>query len=71
VWTDNTLPQQVWVQVVQHTANDVTLTRWLAPGETHWSLPLAPDVTQAALAISPFAPLTTVPMPYELEVNVR
>lgn len=68
IWTDNTLVQNVWVQAVQLSGSDATITRWLAPAESNWSLPLEPGVEQVVLAISPFAPLTTVPMPYELEV---
>jgi hypothetical protein len=71
VRTDNTLPQQVWVQAVQQIGSDVTITRWLAPAESRWSLPLEPGVEQMALVISPFAPLTTVSMPYALEVAAR
>jgi hypothetical protein len=69
VWTDNMLAQQVWVQAVQQIGSDATIIRWLAPTETSWSLPLELGVEQVALAISPFAPLTTVPTPYELTVN--
>lgn len=71
VWTDNTLSQQVWVQAVQQAGEEMMITRWLAPAETQWSLPLEPGVEQVALAVSPFAPLTTVPMPYSLTVEAR
>ncbi|MBZ0299133.1 MAG: immune inhibitor A [Anaerolineae bacterium] len=70
IWTDNTLAQQVWVQAVQQIGTDATITRWLVPDESHWSLPLEPNVEQVTLAISPFAPLTTVALPYTLEVEV-
>lgn len=69
VWTDNTLPQQVWVQAAQLRGSDAAISRWLAPTESDWSLPLEPGVEQVMLAISPFAPLTTVPMPYTLSVT--
>lgn len=71
VWTDNTLPQQAWVQVVQQMNSGATITRWLAPAETDWSLPLEPETVQVMVAVSPFAPLTTVPMLYALDVSVR
>lgn len=69
VWTDNTLPQNVWVQAVQRTRDDVHVTRWQANAETTWILPLEPDVEQVVIAVSPFAPLTTVTMPYTLTVS--
>ena len=68
VWTDNTLVQQVWVQTVQRTGDDVHVSRWLVPAETHWTLPVETGVDQMLLAISPFAPLTLEPMPYTLTV---
>lgn len=67
---DNRLPQQAWVQVVQQTGNDVTVSRWLAPLETQWTLPLDDGVQQVTLIVAPFAPVTTVAMPYTLEVAV-
>ncbi len=70
VWTDNRLPQQAWVQVVQQKNSGATITRWLAPTEMEWSLALEPDVVQVMVAVSPFAPLTTVPMFYALDVSV-
>ncbi len=69
IWTDNILPQNVWVQAVQQFGTDSVVTRWLAPAESEWSLPLETNVDQVLLAISPFAPLTTVSMPYTLSVT--
>jgi hypothetical protein len=71
IWTDNTLAQQVWVQAVQRFGADVTVTRWLAPAETQWTLPLESGADQVIVAISPFAPLTLEPMPYSLTVDVE
>lgn len=68
---DNVLPQQAWVQAVQQTRDGAQISRWLAPDESSWSLSLAEDVDQVLLVISPFAPLTTVPMPYELTVTAQ
>ncbi|MBI5671654.1 MAG: immune inhibitor A [Chloroflexi bacterium] len=68
---DNRLPQQAWVQAVQHTGNDVQVSRWLAPLEAQRTLPLAEGVQQVMLIIAPFAPVTTVAMPYTLEVYSR
>jgi immune inhibitor A len=68
VWIDNILPQQVWVQAVQQIGNQAVVSRWLAPLDSEWILPLEQNVDQVLLAISPFAPVTTVPMPYTLDV---
>ncbi len=59
---DNRLPQQVWVQAVQQIGKQLQVSRWLAPAENHWTLPLADGVDQVLIAVSPFAPVTTVPM---------
>jgi immune inhibitor A len=69
LWMDNQLPQQVWVQAIQTGDSGVEVTRWLAAGAGEWSLPLMDDVEQVTLALSPFAPVTTVPMPYTLSVE--
>ncbi|RMF77021.1 MAG: hypothetical protein D6737_18960 [Chloroflexi bacterium] len=68
---DNVLPQQAWVQAVQLANGDVLPTRWLAPNETAWTLPLADHVSQVILIVSPFAPVTTVPMDYALSVDAQ
>ncbi len=65
---DNVLPQQAWVQVVQQTGDTVDITRWLAPTTESLSLPINPGTEQVLLAISPFAPLTTIAMPYTLNI---
>ena len=69
--TDNVLPQQAWVQAVQQMGDEAQITRWLAPADAAWTLTLAPGVEQVVLAISPFAPVTTVPMPYTLQVALE
>jgi immune inhibitor A len=71
VRTDNRLPQQVWVQAAQQIGNQVQVSRWLAPAENHWSLPLADGVQQVLIAISPFAPVTTVATTYTLTVSAH
>ena len=70
IWTDNTLPQQVWVQAVQESGTDRQFDRWLVPADAPIALELVEGVDQVMLAISPFAPLTTVPMPYTLALDV-
>jgi immune inhibitor A len=67
--TDNRLPQQAWVQAVQQRGDDAEISRWLVTGDTTWILPLIPAVEQVVLALSPFAPVTTVPMPYRLAID--
>jgi immune inhibitor A len=71
VRTDNRLPQQVWVQAVQQMGKQVQVSRWLAPAENHWTLPLEQGVEQVLIALSPFAPVTTVPAAYTLLVNAQ
>ncbi len=71
VRTDNRLPQQMWVQVVQEGTGDPQVTRWLAPVESQWTLPLQHGVDRVLIVLSPFAPVTTVPVEYQLELAVR
>jgi hypothetical protein len=71
VYTDNLLPQQAWIQVAQRVGNEVIVNRWLAPAEDHWTLPLADGAQQVIVAVSPFAPLTTVPARYTLTINTQ
>jgi hypothetical protein len=68
---DNQLPQQAWVQAIQWVGNDVQVTRWLAMGAGQWSLPLDENASQVVLAVSPFAAVTTVPMPYTLSIEAN
>lgn len=65
---DNRLPQQVWVQVVERIQDDVQVTRWLSSDSAKFTLELNADTDQVLLAISPFAPLTTVYIPYTLKL---
>lgn len=67
--TDNRLPQELWLQVGQQTAGDVVVTRWRGQGGGAWQLELAEGTQQATLAISAFAPVTTIPMPYTLKIT--
>ena len=69
--TDNRLPQNIWVQAIQQTGNDISVTRWLAPSESHWSLPLIAGTNDVTLVISPFAAVTTIPMTYTLNVGTK
>lgn len=68
VRSDNRLPQRAWLQVIQF-AGDITLpTRYLIDDTAHVELALLPGVERVMVTVSPFAPVTTVPMPYTLSV---
>ncbi len=70
LWTDNRLPQQAWVQVVQQIGGKTAdVQRWLIDGSDSHSLTLTKGVDQALIAVSPLAPVTTVPMPYTITVD--
>ena len=76
VWTDNRLPQRAWVQAAERTESGeiINLERWryapdLSEDQSSWTLTFAPGTENVLLAISPFAPVTTMPMPYALEVR--
>jgi immune inhibitor A len=67
---DNILPQRAWVQVIELNQGIVqSVTRWQAPAQG-WSLPLKEGTDRAVLVVSPFAPVTTVPVDYTLRVDV-
>ncbi|MDX2074920.1 MAG: immune inhibitor A [bacterium] len=70
VWVTNQIPQQAWVQVVQRLPNDVYVTRWFLP---HWETPsieLDPLTESVVIAISPIAPVTTIPTEYTLTIEL-
>lgn len=71
---DNRLPQRAWVQAVQFSGDTFNVERWLiGAGEdtsTH-QLQLNDGIERVVVAVSPFAPLTTQPMRYSINVNVR
>lgn len=70
--TDNQLPQQVWVQAVQQSGDENTVTRWLlTSGKGSYTLPLVERVDQVVVVLSPFAPKTTVPAEIDLIVGVE
>jgi immune inhibitor A len=67
--TDNRLPQRAWLQVMQHQGSDSLISRYLVEGEGHWTLNIAPETTIVSIALSPFAPMTTEPIDYELRLE--
>ena len=68
--TDNRLPRQTWLQVVQVAADGLHLSRSLVKGSGDLTVDLLPDVSQALIAISPIVPLTSLESEYSLEVNL-
>jgi hypothetical protein len=69
ILTDNRLPQQVWIQVAQEAGETVEVTRWRLPDDPPRTLTLMEGVEEVVIAVSPFAPVTTVPMSYALNVE--
>jgi bacillopeptidase F (M6 metalloprotease family) len=68
--TDNRLPQQVWVQMVTEGTNGATVTRWLHPGgDAIYSATLPTGTSSVTVALSPFAPTTTVSAPLTLAIS--
>lgn len=70
--TDNRLPQYAWVQAVQRVGGELVVTRWQPEATVNeWTLDLVEGADTILLAISPFAPVTTVPTPYRLVAEIR
>jgi hypothetical protein len=68
--TDNLLPQPIWVQLLQVKDGQVEVTRRLFPDEgSGLSVILETGVDDALIAISPFAPVTTQPVTFDLNVD--
>ena len=71
VWSDNRVPQRLWLQAVTYGPGDPKIERWLVTESGVWTLPLQPDTTQVDLALSPMAALTTEAANYELRLSLR
>jgi immune inhibitor A len=70
--TDNRLPQSAWVQMIETVNGDVQVTRWLAQDtEQTWEFAPNPDAESLVLALTPFSPVTTDPMPYQLRIDTK
>ncbi len=70
VWTDNRLPQEIWIQAIHEDASGSrVVTRWLSPTAETMRVPLYAHTSRVVLAVSPVAPLTTVPVPYTLTIT--
>jgi immune inhibitor A len=69
LWTDNRLPESGWLQVAQKAGEEtIDVQRWQID-QADYRVELEPGVDEVVVALSPFAPVTTVPMPYTLTIN--
>jgi immune inhibitor A len=68
--SDNRLPQQVWLQVVQVAGETATVTRYLSHQDNPHNIEIIPNAEKIWVMVSPFAPLTTVDMPYTLQIEI-
>jgi immune inhibitor A len=71
VLIDNVLPQNVWVQVAQKSGEHFQVTRWQYPTNEAMRVPLLQDVETVMVAVSPFAPVTTLGIDYTLEIDIE
>ncbi|MCA9912308.1 MAG: immune inhibitor A [Anaerolineae bacterium] len=67
--TDNRLAPRAWVQAVQLVNGEAVVTRWLAEGDSRFTLENIPGAETIYLAISPLAPLSTEMILYTLRVE--
>ena len=65
--TDNRLPNNTWLQVVQDTGTELHVDRALVTGNGDLTVDVLPGLSQALVAISPVVPQTSFPTEYELE----
>lgn len=68
--TDNVLPQRTLVQAVQIAGDAVSVSAWETSGSGVWSLDIGAGTSEVLLTVSAFAPVTTIPMPYTLTVEL-
>lgn len=66
---DNRLPQRAWVQLVEQSATESTVHRFMADSSQQWQLELDESTESLYIAISPFAPMTSEKMTYTLHVE--
>ncbi|MCC6801806.1 MAG: immune inhibitor A, partial [Anaerolineae bacterium] len=67
---DNRLPQRGWLQIVQRAGGETVAVQRQEIGADH-RVDLVEGVDQVLVAVSPLAPVTTVPMPYTLSVRAN
>ncbi len=68
--TDNRLPNNTWLQVVQETGSGLDVSRELITGPGELTVDLLPGVDSALIAISPVVPRTTLDTEFALEINL-
>ncbi len=68
--TDNRLPNNTWLQVVQETEEGLETTRSLMAGPGDMRVDLLPAADRALIAISPVVPRTARETEYTLEVSL-
>ncbi|MCK6578817.1 MAG: immune inhibitor A [Anaerolineae bacterium] len=68
LWTDNRLPARFFVQAAALTPAGALVTRWEAQGGGAWTFDLPAATRRVWIAVSPVAPVTTVPLDYRLTV---
>ncbi len=70
ILTDNRLPNNTWLQVVQDTGSGLRVSRELVTGNGDLTGDLLPGVSQALVAVSPVVPQTTLEAEFVLEINL-
>ena len=68
--TDNRLPNNTWLQVVQDTGDQLHISRELLAGDGELTVELLPGVSNALVAVSPVVPQTSLPSEYVLEAKL-
>ena len=68
--TDNRLPNNTWLQVVQDTGDRLHVSRERFTGAGELTVDLLPGVSQALIAVSPVTPRTGLPTEYSLEASL-
>ncbi len=68
--TDNRLPNNTWLQVVQDTGDKLHISRELVAGDGELTVELLPGVSNVLVAVSPVVPQTSLPTAYVLEANL-
>ena len=68
--TDNRLPNNTWLQVVQDTGDQLHVSRERFTGAGELTVDLLPGVSQALIAVSPVTPQTALPTEYTLEASL-
>jgi len=66
--TDNRLPNNTWLQVVQDTRDGLHISRSLIYGNGDLTVDLLPGVSQVLVAVSPVVPRTSLKTEYDLEL---